>query len=173
MVRVFIGIGSNMQPEANIRTALQSLQEQVTIVAISTFYLTAPVKGVAQPSFINGVVEITTTLSPVQLKYTVLRSIEAELGRQRSEDKYAPRPIDLDLLLYDGLEITSPELTLPDPDIAQRAFLAIPLCEIAPDIIIPDVKQRICDIAQSCPAILMEALSGLTAQLRALIMQTT
>lgn len=80
--------------------------------------------------------------------------------------KYAARSINLDLLLYDYLIVKSAVLTLPDPDITRRAFLAIPLCEQAPDIVIPGINVPICVIARECPALQMEALPKLTAQLR-------
>ena len=76
------------------------LKTHVTITAISNFYKTSPVGGRNQPDFINGVVKIQTDRSPRQLKFDILRKIEEKLGRVRSEDKYAPRTIDLDMILY-------------------------------------------------------------------------
>ncbi|HEY3379105.1 MAG TPA: 2-amino-4-hydroxy-6-hydroxymethyldihydropteridine diphosphokinase [Armatimonadota bacterium] len=169
MARVFLGVGANIHPEVNILAALQRLQEQVMVVGVSTFYLTAPIGHPEQPPFVNGVVEALTDLPPWELKYTVLRPIESALGRRRSDDAYAARPIDLDLLLYDEVVVSSAELALPDPDITRRAFLAIPLCELAPDIVLPGSRQGICALAQACPATPMEALPVLTAQLRELI----
>lgn len=173
MARAFVGVGANLQPEVNIRAALRRLRKHVTVVGVSTFYLTAAIERPEQPPFVNGVVEIATEMAPWQLKYRLLRQIESALGRHRNDDKYAARPIDLDLLLYDELVVTSDELTLPDPDISQRAFLAIPLCELAPDIIIPGINKHISAIAQACPALIMEALPKLTAQLRASVARAT
>ena len=88
MVRVFIGIGSNIEPEKNIMQALALLKEKEKVIAVSTFYRTAPIGRAGDPSFINGVVSIDTAALPLVLKNT-LRDIERTLGRQRTEDKNA------------------------------------------------------------------------------------
>jgi dihydroneopterin aldolase/2-amino-4-hydroxy-6-hydroxymethyldihydropteridine diphosphokinase len=129
MARAFIGVGSNIAPEKNIREALRLLARLVRIVAISTFYRTPAIDRPSDPDFYNGVVAIETDLRPMALKSKVLRKIEAALGRRRSADKYASRTIDLDLLV----------LTPPDPDILNRAFVAVPLAEIEPDLLLPGV----------------------------------
>jgi len=83
------------------------------------------------------VVEIETNFSPEELKYKVLRKIEKDLGRRRSRDKYASRTIDLDLILYDELIVKGDNFTLPDPQIAKRPYLAIPLYELNPALVLP------------------------------------
>ena len=98
MSRAFISIGSNIDPGKNVKEALCQLKKQVSIQAISTVYLTAPVSATSQPFFYNCVIEIATQLPPHELKRTVLRRIEDVLGRKRTDDKFAPRTIDLDLL---------------------------------------------------------------------------
>jgi 2-amino-4-hydroxy-6-hydroxymethyldihydropteridine diphosphokinase len=130
MPRAFIGVGSNIAPEKNIREALRLLAGSVRIVAISTFYRTPAIDRPSDPDFYNGVVAIETDLRPMALKSKVLRRIEAALGRRRSADKHASRTIDLDLLV----------LTPPDPDILNRAFVALPLAEIEPDLL-PGVER--------------------------------
>ncbi|MHB1457323.1 MAG: 2-amino-4-hydroxy-6-hydroxymethyldihydropteridine diphosphokinase [Armatimonadota bacterium] len=165
MSRVFIGVGSNINPETNIPDALSFLAHHSKIQGISTFYRTSPIYRPDQTPFINGVFEIQTDLTPSELKH-ILRQIESKLGRIRTDDKYASRTIDLDILVYDDLIITSPELTIPDPDIRNRAFAAIPLCELAPDLIIPGLAEPISDIAKSFEADQMDPLIGFTDLLR-------
>lgn len=140
MTRAYVALGSNLDPERNVPLALRRLEEQpgVRLVAISTFYLSPALGRPEQPDFYNGVVEIETDLPPRELKFSVLRAIETELGRRRSADKYAAREIDLDLLFYDDLILAEPDLVLPDPGIAGRAFLAVPLAELAPDLLMPN-----------------------------------
>src|SRR5262249_13926867 len=101
MARAFIGIGSNIDPEKNIRQALRQLAQAVRLTAISTFYREPALERPDEPAFYNGVVAVETDLPPARLKQDLLRKIEADLGRRRSSDKFASRPIDLDLLLYD------------------------------------------------------------------------
>ncbi len=137
MARAFVSVGSNIDPEANIEKALRRLSRDVEVVGVSTFYRSEPVGPPGQPPFLNGVVEVRTELPPRELKFAALRRIEGELGRVRTTDKYAPRPIDLDLLIYDECVTASEELTLPDPDITSRPFLAVPLGELAPDLVLP------------------------------------
>jgi 2-amino-4-hydroxy-6-hydroxymethyldihydropteridine diphosphokinase len=131
MARTFIGVGSNIAPEKNIRAALRLLARSVGIISISTFYRTPAIDRPMQPDFYNGVVAIETDLRPTELKSKVLRRIEAALGRRRTADKYASRTIDLDLLV----------LTPLDPDILNRAFIAVPLAEIAPQLLLPGAER--------------------------------
>jgi 2-amino-4-hydroxy-6-hydroxymethyldihydropteridine diphosphokinase len=148
VARVYIGIGSNIDPAQNIRKALDLLRRQVDVRGISTFYRTDPIGRPEQPCFYNGVVAIETSIPPHELKYSVLRRIEDELGRNRGTDKYAARTIDMDILTYDNMVCTS-DLVLPDPEITHRAFLAIPLCELAPDLVLPGTGLKIRDVAAS------------------------
>ena len=103
MAHTFIGVGSNIDPQSNIREALIRLAERVEIRALSTFYQSRPVGPPGQPPFVNGVVAADTDLPPLAVKRDVLRRIEEGLGRVRTTDKYAPRVIDLDLLIYDDM----------------------------------------------------------------------
>jgi len=99
MARVFVGVGSNIDPAENVPAALRLLAKEVRVVATSLFYETLPLGRPEQPAFYNGVVEIATDLPPDDLRQ-LLRRIETQLGRRRSRDPYAARTIDLDLLLY-------------------------------------------------------------------------
>ena len=166
MARVFIGVGSNIHPEENVPKAVRLLGRETRIKAISTFYLTEPVGGTGQPLFYNGVVEIETEIPPVKLKHSVLRRIENELGRKRVADKYAARTIDLDMLIYDDLVATTKDLVIPDPQISSRAFLAIPLNELAPDLVLPGSGRPIREVAQALAGHTMQPLSEFTKRLR-------
>ncbi|HEX9019796.1 MAG TPA: 2-amino-4-hydroxy-6-hydroxymethyldihydropteridine diphosphokinase [Nitrospirota bacterium] len=147
MTRAFIGAGSNIDPERHLAEAVRLLGAAAHIRAISTVYLTAPLDRPDQPSYYNCVVEIETALPPLELKGAVLRRIEAELGRRRGKDKFASRPIDLDLVLYGDVTMAEEELTLPDPEILRRPFLAVPLAELAPELTLPGSKLTLSEIA--------------------------
>ncbi|MBZ5497857.1 MAG: 2-amino-4-hydroxy-6-hydroxymethyldihydropteridine diphosphokinase [Acidobacteriia bacterium] len=165
-VRAFIAVGSNIRPEENVRTALLALARQEQIVAVSTIYRTEPEGRPDQPDFYNCVVEIKTDKTPEALKYQVLRRIEAGLGRQRTSDKFAPRTIDLDLMLYDDLVLDTDSLVLPDPEIASRAFLAACLSELAPDMTLPGTTSWVTELAARLPQDHMHPLEDYTAQIR-------
>lgn len=136
--RAFIALGANLgDPAAAVRLACEVLADLdgVELRAVSSLYRTAPVGLTGQPDFINAVAEISTDLDP-QALLALLLGIEAAQGRIRHE-KNGPRTLDLDLLLYDDLELDLPELTLPHPRLHLRAFVLQPLAEIAPDLRIP------------------------------------
>ena len=166
MVRAFIGVGSNVAPERNACAALRALARHVAVVGVSTFYRTAAIDRPQDPAFVNGVAAIETGLPAMELKWRVLRAIEAELGRQRGADAYAPRTIDLDLLLYGGEVHRSPRLIVPDPDIERRPFLAWPLVELEPELALPDGRS-LRGIAERLSRDTMRALPELTQRLRA------
>ena len=165
MRRAFIGVGSNIAPEENIREALRQLAQHARITAISTFYRQPAIGQPNQPDFINGVVTIGTDLPSPDL-VEVLRQIEAALGRRRTTDRYAPRPIDLDLLFVDGDVGQNSAPRLPHPDILNRAFVAIPLSEVAPSLVLPGSGISIGQIAGRFSSQKMEPLREYTCQLR-------
>lgn len=166
-VRAYVGVGSSIDPERNTCAALRALdrEHRVRIVAVSTFYRTAPIGHPHDPSFVNGVVAVETELPAMELKWRVLRRIEAELGRRRGADPDAPRTIDLDLLLYDGETCRSARLVLPDPQIAARAFLAWPLVELDPALVLPG-GPPVRALAEQLSRADLAALPELTARLR-------
>jgi len=166
VTRAFIGVGSNIAPEENVREALRQLAQSVRFMSISTFYRQPAVDHLEEPDFYNGVVAIDTDLAPMTLKWKVLRGIEANLGRRRSADRYASRTIDLDLLLYGDLALSNTELILPDPDILKRAFIAVPLYEIAPDLVLPGWGVPIRQVAERFTAEGMQPLREYTRQLQ-------
>ena len=166
MTRAYIGIGSNISPEANIKAAIRLLACRVRLVGFSTFYRTPAEGRPEQPDYINGVVVIETDLSPEALKHEVLRPIEHRLGRRRSGDKFAPRPIDLDILVHGSHQVQTTDLRLPAEDIENRAFVAIPLSEVAPELTLPGTRVSIRDIVaqfsdfQMTPLTLANELRG-------------
>ena len=169
-IDTFIAIGSNIEPEKNISAALLALKEYLTITALSNFYKTTAVGTTAQPDFLNGVVKIKTALQPRQIKFDILRKIEERLGRIRTADKFAPRTIDLDLILYGTLIIDEPDLRLPDPAIRTYPFVAIPLLELAPNLILPDTTKPLSTEPVTKLKTALHLESELTDSLRRLIL---
>lgn len=117
MARLYIALGSNIDPEANILAALRLLAERLRVVGMSTLYRTPPLGRPEQPDFINGMVAVETELGVTAVKQ-LLREIEQRLGRVRTEDTYAARTIDLDLV------------DRADPEVLERPFLLVPLAEL-------------------------------------------
>jgi 2-amino-4-hydroxy-6-hydroxymethyldihydropteridine diphosphokinase len=129
----FLALGSNVgDREANLRTAVTLLQgDEIRVRRGSSLYETAPQELLDQPSFLNAVVDVETSLFPVQLLARV-REIERKMGRRRVTPK-GPRNIDIDILFYGRNVIATAELEVPHPRIAQRRFVLEPLAEIAPE----------------------------------------
>lgn len=125
----FVGVGSNIEAEENIIAALEILIGMTSILRSSTFYQTGALDRPDQPDFINGVWQIETAISPTRIKGELLRKIEERLGRTRTDDKFAPRTIDLDLLLYNDIVTHGNTLTLPHPDL-DRPFMYAPTLEL-------------------------------------------
>jgi len=166
MARAFVSIGSNIDPEKNVAQALRALSRAVHITQLSTIYLTEPENRPEQPLYYNCVVELETTIPPIELKRQILRLIENTLGRERNGDKYAARTIDLDLILYDEQMMMTTDLMIPDPDIVHRSFLAIPLFELVPGLVLPGSGIRIDAIATKLMPSPMKPLRDYTERLR-------
>ena len=149
LTRAYIGVGSNINPGENIEKALVKLTKHVAVTGISTFHRTSPVGDSDQDDFMNGVFRIATSRTAGDLKFSVLRTIETELDRRRTEDARAPRTIDLDLLLWGELVSSEPRLRIPDPDIYTRPFIAFPLMELDPDLRLPDTGMFISDVTKT------------------------
>lgn len=135
--RAFIGLGANLGFARDaVLNALADLSHlpQTEFVAASALYRSAPVEG-GGPDYINAVAELETALPALELLHLLL-AIEVRYGRVRTE-RNAPRTLDLDLLLYGDTVSASPELTLPHPRMAERAFVLRPLAELAPDLVVP------------------------------------
>jgi 2-amino-4-hydroxy-6-hydroxymethyldihydropteridine diphosphokinase len=163
--RAYVGVGSNIEPEVNVAAALRRLAELARVAAISTFYRTPAEGRPDQPDYYNGVVALDTDLGPAAL-HAALRRIEAALGRRRSADRHAARPIDLDLVVYGDQVIAEEGLVVPDPDITRRAFLAVPLCELSPDLCLPGSGRAVSQLAARLPRAGMEPLGEYTRRLR-------
>ena len=166
MAHAFIGIGSNIDAAKNVRAAIRSLAQQTRLVAVSMVYRTGALDRPEQPSYYNCVAEIETEMRTAAVKYGMLRSIEGSLGRKRTADKYAPRTIDLDLIVYGDLAMDEEDIHLPDPQIMERPFLAIPLFELAPDLVLAGTGLRIGEIAAKLPHDGMEPLEDYSMRLR-------
>lgn len=132
-----IAVGSNIEPRSNLPAALERLRAAVEVRRVSRVYPTQPAGGADGPPYLNAAVLLCTDLPPRRLRDELLRPIEELLGRRRSADRNAPRPIDLDLVLYGGRRIAEPGLELPDPEIAERPHLALPLADLVPDWVHP------------------------------------
>ena len=136
--RAYVALGANLgEPVAHLRAAIADLDALpgTRVVARSSLYRSAPVGLVNQPDFINAVVAVDTALEALPLLRTLL-AIEARHGRVRSVPN-APRTLDLDLLLYGEAVVGGAELTLPHPRMHERAFVLLPLLEIAPELLLP------------------------------------
>jgi 2-amino-4-hydroxy-6-hydroxymethyldihydropteridine diphosphokinase len=133
---VYLALGTNLgDRQAHLEKALEQVAHQVTLEARSSVYETEPAYVTDQPQFFNLVVRGSTTLTPHELLH-FLKHIEQDLGRVATV-RYGPRVIDLDILLYGDLELGDAELTIPHPRITERAFVLVPLAEIAPNLHIP------------------------------------
>lgn len=166
MVRAFVSVGSNIDPARNVRAALGLLSARVRLSALSTVYLTAALGRPEQDPYYNCVVAIETDLAPHTLKHGVLRPIEDALGRRRTADKFAPRAIDLDLIAYGDLVLDEDGMRLPDPEILERPFLAVPLCELAPGWKVAGRNRAIEAVAAALGSAGMRALPDYTRRLR-------
>lgn len=150
MSRAVIGLGANLgDPAAQLRVAIAAIGRLAgtRVLAVSSFYRTAPVGYAAQPDFVNAAVAIDTALEPRAL-LEALKAIEAAAGRARSF-KDAPRTLDLDILLYDARVSDEPGLTLPHPRMHERAFALAPLVEIEPEAVVPG-RGRAADLLAQC-----------------------
>jgi len=136
--RVFLSLGSNLgDREANLLEALRRLEQLgVHVVRRSSWYETEPVGYTDQPDFLNLVAEVRTRLGPHAL-LRAAQQVEAELGRVRAV-RWGPRTVDVDLLLYGERVVNTPDLVLPHPRLRERAFVLVPLAELAPDLVLPD-----------------------------------
>jgi 2-amino-4-hydroxy-6-hydroxymethyldihydropteridine diphosphokinase len=141
-IEVYLGLGSNLGGRiGNLDSAVERLSEKVAIKKISSVYETEPLYNTEQPMFLNAVIKGVTALEPLEL-LSLMKGIERDLGRQPGF-RNAPRIIDIDILFYGERIIQTEELTIPHPRIAERAFVLVPLAEIAPRLVHPQLKKTV------------------------------
>jgi 2-amino-4-hydroxy-6-hydroxymethyldihydropteridine diphosphokinase len=147
----YLSLGSNVgDREQNLRDAIVRLGMAGRVVSVSSFYETAPVEFTQQAWFLNCALALETALDPEQLMRTILQ-IEAKMGRQRTREK-GPRTIDIDILLFGDVRVSSPGLTIPHPAMHQRRFVLEPLGEIAPEVQHPVLQKTIRELRDTLPA---------------------
>jgi 2-amino-4-hydroxy-6-hydroxymethyldihydropteridine diphosphokinase len=154
----YIGIGSNMDdPQRQVRGAFQALAllPDSLLIARSRLYLTRPFGPVQQGDFVNAVAGLLTQLLPERL-LAELRALETAQGRKRAE-RWGPRTLDLDLLVYGDHTLKSDSLEVPHPGIAERGFVLAPLADIAPTLFVPGVG-RVAELLQRLPDAGIEAV---------------
>jgi 2-amino-4-hydroxy-6-hydroxymethyldihydropteridine diphosphokinase len=149
-MRVLLSLGSNLgDREANLRAALKALEQRegVRLTACSDVYETEPVGYMDQPAFLNMAAEIETDLEPLELLNAV-EAIEGRLGREKGV-RWGPRVIDMDIVLCGSKTMDSERLTLPHPEFRRRAFVLVPLAEIAPEAVDPITGKTVAELASS------------------------
>lgn len=146
-IRVYLALGSNMgNRQENLDWALDLLSQRVRRGKVSPVYETEPVGSINQPRFLNMVCEAYTRLEPTQL-LALAKGIETKLGRTGKSSE--SRPIDIDILFYGDQVIDTPELVIPHPRLHQRAFVLIPLAEIAPELVHPVMGKTVMELKKT------------------------
>lgn len=147
MNRAYLSLGSNIEPAANLRAAVAMLAARTHLLAVSSVWQTAPLGITDQPDFLNMAALVETELSAARLKQDVLHRIETALHRDRSGHRYGPRTIDIDLILFNRDTFDFDGHHIPNTEVLERAFVAIPLAEISPDYLHPETGQTLAAIA--------------------------
>ena len=134
-ITAYLGLGSNMgDRQHNLDKALEYLAQRLRLEKVSSVYDSEPVGDVDQPRFLNSACEVSTNLSPAGL-LALAKAIEAKMGRTGPTG--TPRTIDIDILFYGDKVVKTPDLVIPHPRLSERAFVLVPLAEIAPDFVHP------------------------------------
>lgn len=148
---IFVGLGANLgDPRSQLRKAVHLCALRFSNLRLAPLYRTQPVGPQPQPDFYNSVLEATTTLSPHQT-FEALQAIERGLGRVR-EARWGPRLIDLDLLVYGGSSVQTPELVVPHPELHRRRFVLVPLADLAPKLLIAGQNRDVAALLADLPA---------------------
>jgi len=160
LTEVHLGLGSNLgDRRANLAAALRLLSRMLRIEAVSSLYETEPVGGPPQAPFYNAVVRAECGLAPLALLRFV-KNVETELGRRPYGQRWGPRPIDIDLLLHGDTVLQTPELELPHPRLAERAFVLAPLAELAPDLAHPVLGKTVGELLKAVDASGVRVIEG-------------
>ncbi|MDO6841501.1 2-amino-4-hydroxy-6-hydroxymethyldihydropteridine diphosphokinase [Paraglaciecola chathamensis] len=152
MNQVYVGLGSNLaQPEQQIKDALLAIASlaDTCVTATSSLYVSRPMGPQDQPSYVNAVVGVQTEMQPVEFLHC-LQKIELEHGRERKAERWGPRTLDLDILLFANQVIDSVELTVPHYGMKEREFVLYPLHEIAPELQLPN-GTKVSEMLNNCP----------------------
>ncbi|MCU1718786.1 2-amino-4-hydroxy-6-hydroxymethyldihydropteridine diphosphokinase [Pseudomonas sp. 5P_3.1_Bac2] len=160
MERVYIGLGSNLaSPAQQLRSALAAMAglPHTQLVAQSSLYASDPLGPPDQPRYVNAVAALDTELTPLAL-LDALQRIELEQGRVRKDERWGPRTLDLDILLFADRQIDEPRLQVPHYHMHARAFVLYPLAEIAAELVLPDGRPLSQLLAQ-CPYVGLERLA--------------
>lgn len=160
-VEAYVAVGSNIDPRQNVIAAAEMLARRMPLTGVSTFWRTESIgpdgRPDGRPEYINGVLRTRASCNAREMKYDVLREIERMLGRERSSDRFAPRTIDLDLVLFGQEIIDETDLRIPAPEI-ERPFIASGLLELDSQLVLPHTRQ-----ALSCLWPNGAAMPGMTA----------
>jgi 2-amino-4-hydroxy-6-hydroxymethyldihydropteridine diphosphokinase len=148
LVDAIVGLGSNLEPARHLPAAIRLLAAAAEVTHVSSAWSTAPVGPPGQLPFVNAAVRLRTALPAQQLKHELLRDVERRLGRVRSADRFAPRPIDLDLVLYGDHSISLDGRKIPEPELLSHAHVALPASEVAPRWVHPDTGETLAAIAE-------------------------
>jgi len=149
---VFIALGANLgNPLKQAQDAIESIHQlpSTKVIQTSPFYRSKPLGPQNQPDYLNAVIKAVTELSPIDL-LDGLQQIEKDLGRVRKADRWGPRTLDLDILLYDNIQMNSERLTIPHYDMKNREFVLYPLYDLDPQLILPD-QTRLSDLLINLP----------------------
>ncbi|KPL81070.1 hypothetical protein ADN00_00625 [Ornatilinea apprima] len=145
--QAFLLLGSNIEPEKNLPKAVKLLSQYGHIRKVSSVWQSAAAGFTEQPDFLNAAMLLETDLSPDALRRQAIHTVEDSLERIRTENKNGPRTIDIDIILFNRDVLNLGTRHIPDPDLQEQLFVAMPLAEIAPDYLHPELNQTLEEIA--------------------------